>query len=199
MSFTTITKTFLPPSLNRKEILRYASVNSPTSEYDDLIDDCLKEASPHLKYTVCYRELRIAHDGEYLDLGFAKVLSRDLKKNLDGCDKAILFGATIGISLDRLIAKYSMSAPSKALIFDALGSERIESLCDAFCAYLSDEGFLQRPRFSAGYGDLSISLQKDICDTLNTQKHIGLCLNESMLMSPSKSVTAIIGIKKSTF
>ena len=198
MSFTTITKTFSQPSVKRKEILRYASVNSPTSEYDKLIDDCISEASPLLKYAVCYSEFAITRDGEYLDLGFAKVLSHDLRKNLDGCDKVILFGATIGVALDRLIAKYSMSAPSKALMFDALGSERIESLCDAFCTSLENEGTLIAPRFSAGYGDLPIEIQKEICDTLNTQKHIGLCLNESMLMSPSKSVTAIIGIKKST-
>ena len=51
-----------------------------------------------------------------------------------------------------------------------------------------------RPRFSAGYGDLDVSFQKEIFGVLDCHKKIGLTLNDSMLMSPTKSVTAIVGI-----
>ena len=51
-----------------------------------------------------------------------------------------------------------------------------------------------RPRFSPGYGDLPINMQKDIFAALDCPRKIGLSLNESLLMSPSKSVTAIIGV-----
>ena len=46
------------------------------------------------------------------------------------------------------------------------------------------------------YGDLPLEMQKDIFNVLDCSKRIGLTLNESLLMSPSKSVTAIIGISK---
>ena len=51
-----------------------------------------------------------------------------------------------------------------------------------------------RSRFSPGYGDLGLEMQKDIFAVLDCPRKIGLSLNESLLMSPSKSVTAIIGI-----
>lgn len=83
------------------------------------------------------------------------------------------------------------------MIFQAIGAERIEALCDIFCADISKEkGVLLKPRFSPGYGDLSIEVQQDVFSVLNCGKKIGLYLNESMLMSPSKSVTAFAGIKK---
>jgi 5-methyltetrahydrofolate--homocysteine methyltransferase len=53
-----------------------------------------------------------------------------------------------------------------------------------------------RPRFSAGYGDLPLEYQKKIFDLLDPHTQIGLTLNDSYLMSPSKSVTALIGVEK---
>lgn len=51
-----------------------------------------------------------------------------------------------------------------------------------------------RPRFSPGYGDLPLALQRDIFHALDCARKIGLTLNDSLMMSPAKSVTAIIGI-----
>ena len=82
------------------------------------------------------------------------------------------------------------------MIYQALGSERVEALCDAFCEDMLAELKKElRPRFSPGYGDLSINLQKQIFACLTPQK-IGVELSDNCFMTPSKSVTAIIGIKK---
>ena len=92
--------------------------------------------------------------------------------------------------------KYSKISPSKALMFQALGAERIESLCDTFCNDMNNElGVRLKPRFSAGYGDLPLEVQKDIFRVLDCPRKIGLTLNDSLLMSPTKSVTAIVGIE----
>ena len=50
------------------------------------------------------------------------------------------------------------------------------------------------PGFSPGYGDLPLDLQREIFAALDCPKRIGVSLNESLLMSPSKSVSAIIGL-----
>ena len=111
----------------------------------------------------------------------------------------VLFGASIGIEIDRLIAKYSRVSPLKALVFQAIGAERIERLCDEFSRDIAKEKGLEgktcRPRFSPGYGDLPIEMQREIFKVLDCQRKIGLTLNASMIMSPTKSVTAIIGVK----
>lgn len=76
----------------------------------------------------------------------------------------------------------------------AIGAERIEALCDTFCKDMEND-FVLKPRFSPGYGNLPLQIQKDIISVLDCPKQIGLTLNSSMLMSPTKSVTAITGIK----
>ena len=63
--------------------------------------------------------------------------SQGLCRNLQGCDKVILFAATVGLAPDRLIARYGRLSPTKALCMQAIGAERIESLCDAFCDELA--------------------------------------------------------------
>ncbi len=185
--------------INRSEILRYAGADKGVSDYDSLICECIDEASDKLRYSVCYCEFPLKIDGDRLDLAFAECESKSLKKNLFGCDSFLLFAATVGLELDRLINKYSRTEPSRALIFQALGAERIESLCDVFCADFKKEMALlnrnTRPRFSAGYGDFPIEMQLQICETLGSAKSIGVFVNESLLLSPSKSVTAIIGIE----
>ncbi|MBO5857729.1 MAG: Vitamin B12 dependent methionine synthase activation subunit, partial [Clostridia bacterium] len=44
--------------------------------------------------------------------------------------------------------------------------------------------------------DLELTTQKDIFKILDCSKKIGLTLNDSLLMSPTKSVTAFVGIIK---
>ncbi len=202
ISQTILRKNYTEPKFCKTEILRYAGCNEETDGIAELVDDCIAEVRQSLTYKVCYREFPIELCDDFCNLGFINVKSADLRKNLDGCKSAVIFGATIGLEIDRLIVKYGRISPTRAVIFQAIGAERIEALCDLFCKDIAEEksllGFSTKPRFSAGYGDLPISLQKDIFNVLDCSKQIGLSLNSSMLMSPSKSVTAIIGIADDT-
>ena len=84
-------------------------------------------------------------------------------------------------------------------MLQAIGAERIESLCNIFNTELATKMNSQdkklAPRFSPGYGDLPLEIQSDIFRVLNCSTKIGLTLNKSLLMTPTKSVTAIIGIR----
>lgn len=200
-----VTKIYKEPEICKKEIMRYAGCRDSSEEsLQLLLDTCLEEVLPRLSYKVCYIELPLEIEEDVCQLGHMQVKSKDLMKNLKECDRVILFAATIGIEIDRLIRKYGTVSPAKAVMLQAIGAERIESLCDAFCAdiqqtlaeKLSEESFGLRPRFSPGYGDLPLEVQEEIFQMLNCNKHIGVSLNASLLMSPSKSVTAFIGIGK---
>ena len=79
------------------------------------------------------------------------------------------------------------------MIFQGIGAERIEALCDAFENMIKTDKKIV-PRVSAGYGDIPLEMQRDIFAALDCPRKIGLTLNESLLMSPTKSVTAIIGV-----
>ncbi len=176
--------------------MRYMSANQVENALLDLIDECLEECLPHIKYYVCYLTTNIMNIGNSVVINNTTVYSEALSKVLCDCDKAVIFSATIGLGIDRLIAKYSRLSPSKALCMQAIGTERIEELCNLFYSDIKKEFCNIKPRFSPGYGDLSLSLQKDITKMLDTSRNIGVMLNESLIMSPSKSVTAIIGIER---
>ena len=193
------TKFYETPPIRRREILRYAGCAEADAATATLMEDCLTEAADALTYKVCYRELPVKIDGKKCDFGTFSVLSHQLARNLENCTLVLLLAATVGVKIDRLITKYSRIAPSRALMMQAIGAERIEALCDAFCADMEKEmGVSLRPRFSPGYGDLPLSVQKDIISLLDTPRQIGLSLNDSLLMSPTKSVTAFAGISNST-
>lgn len=180
-----ITKIYKEPPFCEKEILRYAGCRGEDKEVLSLIHSCVDEVRKKLSYKVCY--------GEF-DISSFHIKSEKLLKNLENCSQVVIFAATVGIEIDRIIAKYGRISPSKALVMQAIGAERIEALCDAFCKDLANKkGMNMCPRFSPGYGDLPLVVQKDIFDILDCSKRIGLTLNDSLLMSPSKSVTAFVG------
>ena len=130
--------------------------------------------------------------------GNVKIISRNLGKNLRGCASVILFGATLGIEVDRIIARYSRLDMAKAVTLQACAAALLEEYCDtcqrAIGEKLKEEGKFLRPRFSPGYGDFDISYQEPIMRMLDCAKTIGLTMTDSYMMTPTKSVTALIGV-----
>lgn len=188
-------KIFDAPTLDGKEILRYAGAGKRTPEVEALLAECLEEIQNGLCYKVVYREYSLKNG---MPLGFAECPSTLLSRTLAGCEGMILFAATVGQRVDFLVRRYAVLSPAKAHMLDAIGTERVESLCDAFCAFAAKRaeavGRQLRPRVSPGYGDLPLTLQKDIFAALDCPKTLGVSLGEGLLMTPRKSVTAIIGI-----
>lgn len=188
------------PAINRKEVLRYMGSNTADDMTAKLISECEKECADCFSYLVCFDVFKVAVHNNTVDFTAFKVQSGDLAKNLNGCKSAVIFAATVGPKIDLLIKKYSSLSPAKALCLQAFGNERIEALCDLFNKQISDLQTQQknqtRPRFSAGYGDFDLSCQTDIFKVLCCEKQIGVTLSDSFLMTPQKSVTAVIGIKE---
>lgn len=135
---------------------------------------------------------------ELLSIAGMKIQSRSLCRNLRDCKSAYLMAATLGIGPDRLIARASVAKMSRAVILQAAAAAMIETWCDEVNQKIikeaEDQGLYCRPRFSPGYGDFSLEYQKDFAQILRIQKEIGVSLTQSLLMMPSKSVTAVIGL-----
>ena len=147
----------------------------------------------------CWRRVTVTHQSDTeLLLDALPVRSRHLSINLDGCDAAFLFGATIGVGPERLIAAGRRLSAADALAADAAGSAAIEHWCDQINQMLAKtarkEGHYLRPRFSAGYGDFSITAQQALVSMLDMPRKIGVTLTSGMMLLPTKSVTAIVGI-----
>ena len=181
--------------IQRKEVLRYLKASKTTPEADVLIDECLKDVYKIVSPRAVYIETNVELlNDDVVKFDFMEIKSHSLTVNLKRCKKAYIFAATLGIELDRMIERYSRFIQSKATVCHAVGSALIES----FCNYV-DETLVGRAkatrRCSPGYGDLSLEIQPDILKALDAERKIGIILGDSLLMQPSKSVTAIIGIK----
>ena len=89
---------------------------------------------------------------------------------------------------------------SKAVVMQAASVAMLETFCDEQNQKLKEEyeekGWYLRPRFSPGYGDFSLECQRQIAPALELNKRIGVTLTDSLLMAPSKSVTAVIGVSR---
>ena len=191
-------RTLSAPEWNVSEILRYARAKAD-DEIMQLVEECMREAELTLQYKVSFTSLPINRAGDSLRFGVIHTDSQTIQKAVRSCDSLLLFAATVGTPYDRLIQKYSRISPSKALILHAIGAERVEALCDRFSfEYAAEQGIRLLPRVSPGYGDIPLAMQRDIFTMLDCSRKIGLTLNTDLLMSPSKSVTALAGVNQRT-
>ncbi len=193
------------PSLNVTEWLRYSCI--PVYEQENAAKDpelassmgkALSLINGALSFRVGFVVVPLSWDEDGFPVFPFEQRSEKLRKNLQGCDRAVLFAATIGSGIDRLIRRYEKADPKLGLLLQGLGAERVESLCDAFNEEVKEvskeTGRETRMRFSPGYGDLPIEVQKVFLPLLDAERRLGITLSDSCLMAPSKSVTAIIGI-----
>ncbi len=117
-------------------------------------------------------------------------------KMLAQCHRAALLACTLGARFDLALTAVQARDMARAVILDACGSALVEQGCDEAEKELSARfpGQYLTDRFSPGYGDLPLELQRDICAALDTPRRLGLHVTESLLLNPVKSVTAVIGL-----
>ena len=130
-----------------------------------------------------------------LDLSRA---GRDIARHLAGCEGAVGLAATLGAGVDALLRTLEVSDIALCAAADATASAAIEKVCDAVeadaKAWAANQGRYLTGRFSPGYGDCPLSLQPALCRALDTPRGIGLAPTRDNLLTPRKSVTAILGL-----
>ena len=83
----------------------------------------------------------------------------------------------------------------------AIGAAMIERLMDNAEELIRQElapGEELISRYSPGYGTFPLSAQRELLALLDAPLSVGVSLTDTMLMVPSKSVSAIIGITNRT-
>lgn len=184
----------------RKEIYRYLGYRkvSPEGAVLEMTESALAESIPLITPGAICESFPVKYESTYTDLGFTCTESKHIVQNLNGSEHIILLCATIGAKFDRLLFKYGKTKPVMEAVLQSVGAMLIESFLDDLNETLkkagNNQGLALRPRFSPGFGDFDLSVQKDIFRALRTDR-IGVTLTDSLLMAPTKSVTAIIGLK----
>ena len=122
----------------------------------------------------------------------------DVMKHLEGCPQALLLAVTLGPAVDAQIRCAGVGDIAAGVASDALGSALAEQAAEAAEAELrqwaAKEGKYLTGRFSPGYGDWPIGVQPLVAAALDTARRAGLCVTENDLMTPRKSVTALLGL-----
>lgn len=136
-------------------------------------------------------------DGDEVCFENQVIKSKSLSKFLEGCSSVFLFAATIGPKIDLQIQKMQKIDPVKAVIMQAAGAMFIEKYCDLLCKKFGEDAAAEnhhtKKRFSPGYGDVNLEVQKIFFKLLDCKK-IGLSLMDTLVMAPEKSVTAFVGV-----
>ncbi len=130
-----------------------------------------------------------------LIIGDTEFFSTRLAQNMSGCNRVVMFGATLGTECDRQIKVASTTDVALAMALQATAADKIEEVCDNLEEEIIKEHNVKlRQRYSPGYFDLDIKEQKKFFSLLELQKRIGLTLTDTYEMLPTKSVTAFIGV-----
>ena len=114
-------------------------------------------------------------------------IGKGINEYLCGCESVLIFAATLGEEFDRLLRQLQITDMAGAVVLDSLAGGYLER-------FLNEK--IDTRRFSPGYDDFPLSTNLDIINVLKAQKKIGLCVNDSYMLTPQKSITGIVGINK---
>ncbi|MBS6283393.1 MULTISPECIES: hypothetical protein [Intestinimonas] len=189
-----ITLTHIP----REEVLRY--LGCPGTEDPAtlaLVEGCSARllAAARPKWTYRVFGLAVQTDGVRLDCGLL-LPGRDLAAHLRGCSRAALLAATLSAPVDALLRRAQAEDLAAAVALDCCATAAVEAVCDLAEAEIRARfpGCSFPFRFSPGYGDLPIELQDPILRLLDAPRRVGLCATDRHILTPRKSVTAVLGI-----
>ena len=188
-------------NIETKEVLRYLgySRESITEKDEAFAMSMIDKFRGCITPGYCYGrfDIKLGEDGR-IEMPYGIIHSHDLTRNLSECDAIYLFAVTLGIGPDRAIKRAYHISMAEAAYCQAIGAAATEALCEKVISILkkqTGQDYVLKPRYSPGFGDYTLVNQKGIFGMLTPEKYIGLTLNDSLVMAPEKSVTAVVGIK----
>lgn len=188
--------------IDKSEVLRYLGHQGSDIPLalDQLIDQCIELTIQTITPKFLYQRFSLIPqaDGIHLEQTPIVLTGNDIREHLANCQQGYLLCLTLGLSIEKMIRVKMISNPDQGVILDSCASTAVEHLADyaekEIAAIAAKEQLNLTWRFSPGYGDLPLSVQKNIISVMNTYQKIGLTLNDNLLLTPNKSVTAIIGL-----
>ncbi|MCD8199219.1 MAG: Vitamin B12 dependent methionine synthase activation subunit [Phascolarctobacterium sp.] len=180
---------------DRAEALRYMGTRKDDIDAGVLADMVYLKLRNEVqaRYILQRYSCNVDEGGITLECGM-RFISKDIARHLRGCGALFILAATLGSRIDTAIRRLTMQSVAEGAAAQAVAAALIEGYCDEIQEKAETGGLKQRSRFSPGYGDWSIVEQKKIFELLNCPKKVGITLTEGLMMVPSKSVTAVIGL-----
>jgi len=181
-----------------EEALRYMRAAKADPETRRLVEETAEMLEKRLRPRFLWRSFPIDRRGGEIRLEGSEIrLPGTLAgKMLAECDTAVLLVCTLGAEFDRMMQEWEKRDMARAAVMDVCGSAWTEAVCDEAEKEIRSR-FPSRfltDRFSPGYGDLPLELQRGFLQALDGGRKLGITVNDSFLLLPCKSVTAIVGL-----
>lgn len=124
----------------------------------------------------------------------------DIVRFLEGATHCALMAVTLGAQREQELQRRTALSATDALLYDAACSALAEAAADALQERVAQAAVergldMLAGRFSPGYGDLPLDVQKPLLAALDAYRALGLAATESCLLVPRKSVTAVVGLR----
>ena len=71
-----------------------------------------------------YRIFDVSQEEEALLIGTLKINSKNLRRNLKSCEKAYILAATLGVGVDTLLRRYTLTDMARVVILQACAAKR---------------------------------------------------------------------------
>ncbi len=191
----------IPIEIEKEEVLRSLgyyrkkkSVLSPS--IDALIKGERKKAKGLIQAKGVYVILPIKSKSKSkIILKNITLKGKAIAKAMAKAEEIALFVDTIGPALEAEVNRlYQKDEYTKATILDTIGSVAADEGAEYLNSLIVKKAKKEStPRFSPGYGDWDLSIQKRLLEVTQASK-IGVTCNEAFFMIPRKSVSAVIGL-----
>lgn len=189
-------------SIDPKETRRYAGLS--IADFDEntirqACNDMLYIANPRGSWNLYNYDNTT---GTVLSENPFKIYGTKILKHLSHCEKVIILAVTIGDEVEKIIEQsFQDGSYVYALLLDAAATTAVEQAADNLEKNIEPRvasmGYKRIWRFSPGYGDWDINCQPEML-SLSAARAINITCTSSMMLSPRKSVTAIIGLVPKT-
>jgi small nuclear ribonucleoprotein (snRNP)-like protein len=188
-------------NIDKGEVIRYLGGKNKKidEQMNSIIDECIEEAKQYIKEKYTYKNFDLDKTKDGIVVKGTKLVleGENIKKHLMNSDSCAIMVATVGVIIENKIRYYEKTNLTKAMILDSCATVAVEELCDEVEGKIKEEAKLRglgiTYRYSPGYGDLSINVQKEIANIVGAYKYVGVTVTENSLLLPRKTVTAIIG------
>jgi hypothetical protein len=190
----------VPLAIDPEEALRfqgYKRGRTPAADVARLLDDALTLGRTLMRPRAALRTLPVQRDGDRLVVGDVALTIPRIADRWAAVEEVTAGVCTIGDPLERRVAElWEARELPLAMMLDSVGSAAVESLAehvnDRLCAEGLRRGLKVTNRVSPGYGDWDVAEQR-LLWRLCPGEAIGVRLNEACFMTPTKTITILVG------
>lgn len=190
----------IPVKIKEKSLLQKlggVKNSRPSARLNKSLKKAVKEVYKRAKPKAMYRILPVKNkNGSVILDDRISIKSQKLSTVLAPCERAVVFLATLGEEVDRIIHKKMKKSPHYGYILDSAASLAVESTADYLQSYIKQELKGEEGttlRYSPGYCDWPLRDQRKIFKVLPSQT-LKVHLSDSFLMTPRKSISGVLGV-----